>query len=57
MDLDESLKRIYLVMDKASIRKSKPMVRNIESRSYKVMYLPPYSPERDFLESFEKEAS
>lgn len=53
-DLDESFKRIYLVTDKASIRKSKPIVRNIEGRSYKVMYLPPYSPELNPSEIFWK---
>lgn len=54
MGPDESLKRIYLVMDKASIPKSKPMVRNIKSRSYKVTYLPPYSPELNPIEIFQK---
>ncbi|KAG1049739.1 hypothetical protein G6F43_007951 [Rhizopus delemar] len=44
MDLDETFKGIYIVMDNVSIHKSKPMLRKIESKSYKVMYLPPYSP-------------
>lgn len=41
IDLDESLKGGYLVMDNCSIHKSKPMIRKIESRGYRTMYLPP----------------
>ncbi|KAG1448508.1 hypothetical protein G6F56_008922 [Rhizopus delemar] len=41
MDEDESLKGSYLVMDNASIHKSKSMIRKIEARGYTVMYLPP----------------
>ncbi|KAG1446092.1 hypothetical protein G6F46_011913 [Rhizopus delemar] len=52
MDMDESMKGNYLVIDNASIHKSKPMVRKIESRGYKVMYLPPYSPELNPIEQF-----
>lgn len=52
MDLDESLKGSYLVMDNCSIHKSKPMIRKIESRGYRVMYLPPYSPELNLIEQF-----
>jgi hypothetical protein len=35
MDFDETLKGSYLVMDNASIHKSKPMIRKIESRGYR----------------------
>lgn len=52
MDLDQSLKGSYIVMDNASIHKSNPMKRKIESRGYHVMYLPPYSPELNPIEQF-----
>lgn len=44
MNLDEAFKGSYIFMDNAFIHKSKPMLRKIESISYKVMYLPPFSP-------------
>lgn len=37
LDLNEDLKGSYLVMDNCTILKSKPMMRKIESRSYKLM--------------------
>lgn len=52
MDQDESLKGHYLVMDNCTIHKSKPMIRKIKSRGYRVMYLPPYSPELNSIEQF-----
>ncbi|KAG1040302.1 hypothetical protein G6F43_012308 [Rhizopus delemar] len=52
MDLDETFKGSYIVMDNASIRKSKPMFRKVESKGYKVMYLPPHSPELNPIEQF-----
>jgi hypothetical protein len=52
MDLDQSLKGSYIVMDNASIHKSNPMKRMIESRGFHVMYLPPYSPELNPIEQF-----
>ncbi|KAG1446980.1 hypothetical protein G6F46_011592 [Rhizopus delemar] len=52
MDLDETLKGSYIVMDSASIHKSKPMLQKIESKGYKIMYLPPYSPELNPIEQF-----
>lgn len=52
INLDESLKGSYLVMDNCSIHKSKPMIRKIESRGHKTMYLPPYSPELNPIEQF-----
>jgi transposase len=52
MDEDESLKNNYLVMDNARIHKSKPMIQKIEARGYRVMYLPPYSPELNPIEQF-----
>ncbi|KAG1140519.1 hypothetical protein G6F37_009011 [Rhizopus arrhizus] len=52
MDLDESLKGCYLVLDNASIHKSQPMIRKIEKRGYKLMHLPPYSPELNPIEQF-----
>ncbi|KAG0777346.1 hypothetical protein G6F22_011935 [Rhizopus arrhizus] len=51
-DEDESLKGGYLVIDNASIHKSKPMIRKIKARYYKVMYLPLYSPELNPSEQF-----
>ena len=41
MDEDENLKGSYLVMGNASIHKLKPIIRKIEPRDYRVMYLPP----------------
>lgn len=52
MDMDESLMGSYLVMDNYTIHKSHPMIRKIESRGYKIMYLPPYSPELNPIEQF-----
>ncbi|EIE84017.1 hypothetical protein RO3G_08722 [Rhizopus delemar RA 99-880] len=52
MDLDETFKGSCIVMDNASIHKSKPMLRKIESKGYKVMYLPPYSLELNPIEQF-----
>lgn len=52
MDHDESLKGHYLVMDNCKRHKSKPMIRKIESRGYRVMYLPPCSPELNPIEQF-----
>ncbi|KAG0740020.1 hypothetical protein G6F33_000267 [Rhizopus arrhizus] len=52
MDMDESLMDRYLVMDYCTIRKSHPMIRKIESRSYRVMYLPPCLPELNPIEQF-----
>ncbi|RCH85203.1 hypothetical protein CU097_008583 [Rhizopus azygosporus] len=36
----------------SSIIHSKPMIRKIESKGYRVMYLPPYSPELNSIEQF-----
>lgn len=52
MDAEEVFKGSYIVLDNASIHKSKPMLRKIESKGYKVMYLPPYSPELNPIEQF-----
>ncbi|KAG1396024.1 hypothetical protein G6F60_009883 [Rhizopus arrhizus] len=52
MDIDESLKGSYLVMDNCTIHKSHPMIRKIEGRGYRVMYLPPYSPELNAIKNF-----
>ena len=52
MDGDESLKGSCLVMNNASIYKSKPMIRKIKARSYRIMYFPPYSPELNPIEQF-----
>jgi hypothetical protein len=40
MDEDGNLKGSYLRMDNASIHKSKPMIRKIEARGYRVMHSP-----------------
>ena len=45
MYLNEDIKANYLVMDKCTIHKSKLMMRKIKIRGYKLMRLPPYSPE------------
>ena len=52
MDMDKSLTGSYLVMDYCTIHKSLPMIRRIESRGYRVMYLPPCSPELNPIEQF-----
>lgn len=52
MDLDPNLKGNYLVLDNCTIHKSHPMRRKIESRGYKIMFLPPYSPELNPIEQF-----
>ncbi|KAG1166966.1 hypothetical protein G6F46_001288 [Rhizopus delemar] len=52
MDLDQTFKGNYIVIDNASIHKSKPMIRKIESKGYKVMYLSPYSLELNPIEQF-----
>jgi transposase len=52
MDMDEGLKGSYLVMDNCTIHKSHPMIPKIEGRGYRVMYLPPYSPELNAIENF-----
>lgn len=52
MDEDATMKGYYLVMDNASIHKFIPMQRKIESRGYKVMYLPPYSSELNPIQQF-----
>ncbi|CEP13855.1 hypothetical protein [Parasitella parasitica] len=52
MDSDENFKGSYFVMDNCTIHKSHPMKRKIEGRGYKVMYLPPYSPELNAIENF-----
>ena len=52
MDMDKSLTGSYLVMDYCTIHKSHPMIRKIESRGYRVMYLPPCSPELNPIERF-----
>ncbi|ORE05620.1 hypothetical protein BCV72DRAFT_136170 [Rhizopus microsporus var. microsporus] len=52
LDLNEDLKESYLVMDNCTIHRSKPMMRKIESRGYKLICLPPYSPELNPIEQF-----
>ncbi|KAG1607144.1 hypothetical protein G6F46_012510 [Rhizopus delemar] len=52
LDAEEAFEGSYIVLDNASIHKSKPMIRKIESKGYRVMYLPPYSPELNPIEQF-----
>ena len=47
-----SLKGSYRAKDRASVHKSKPTIRKIEVRDYRVMYLLPYSPELNPIEQF-----
>lgn len=49
---DENLKASFLMMDNCTIHQSKLMIRKIENRGYRVMYLPPYSPELNPIEQF-----
>ena len=51
-DMDEGLMVSYLVMYYCTIHNSHPMIRKIESRGYRVMYLPPCSPELNPIEQF-----
>lgn len=50
MDLNESWRETYLIMDNFTIHKPKPMIRKIESKGYRVMYLPSYSRELNPIE-------
>ncbi|KAK4513534.1 Lanosterol 14-alpha-demethylase [Mucor velutinosus] len=52
IDLDKNLKGSYFAMDSFTIHKSYPMIRKIECRGYRVMYLPLYSPELNAIENF-----
>jgi hypothetical protein len=52
MDMDKSLMGKYLVIDYYTIHKSHPKVKKIESRGYRVTYLPPCSPELNSIEQF-----
>lgn len=52
LDKDEQLSGMYLVMDNASIHKSVSVERIVIARGYKVLYLPPYSPELNPIEQF-----
>ncbi|KAG1149536.1 hypothetical protein G6F37_002681 [Rhizopus arrhizus] len=52
MNMDESLMGSYLAMYYSTIHKSHPMIRKIESRDYRVIYLPPCSPELNPIEQF-----
>lgn len=52
IDLDESWQETYLAMDNCIIHKSKPMIRKIPSKRYRVMYLASYSPELNPIEQF-----
>jgi hypothetical protein len=45
MDMDESLMNSYLVINYCTIHKSHPVIRKNDSRGYRVMHLPPCSPE------------
>jgi hypothetical protein len=50
MNMDESPMGSYLVIDYCTIHKFHPMIRKIDSRGYRVMYLPPCSPELNPIE-------
>jgi transposase len=50
MNLDESLKGNYVVMDNCTIHKPKPMIRKIESMEYKAVRLPSYLTEVNSIE-------
>jgi hypothetical protein len=52
MDMDKSLMGSYLVMYYCIIHKFHPMIRKNDSRGYRVMYLPPCSPELNPIEQF-----
>jgi hypothetical protein len=50
MNMDESLMGSYLVINYCTLHKSHPMIRKIDSRGYRVMYLPPCSSELNPIE-------
>ena len=52
MDRHEEFKHHYLIMDNAPIHKHQDIKNLIESRGYKCVYLPPYSPELNPIEQF-----
>ena len=52
MDIDESLMGSYPVINYCTIHKPHPMIRKNDSRGYRVMYLPPCSPEPNPIEQF-----
>ena len=52
MGMNESCLGSYLLMDYYTIHKSHPKTRKIENRGYRVMYLPPCSPELNSIEQF-----
>lgn len=52
MDTNEGLKGGCLVVDNSTIHKSHSMIRKIEGSGYRVMHLPPYSPELNAIENF-----
>lgn len=52
LDQDAEFSGVYLVMDNASIHKNESIQRIVMSRGYKVLYLPPYSPELNPIEQF-----
>jgi hypothetical protein len=52
MDMDKSLMGSYLVINYCTIHKYHPMIRQIGSRGYRVMYLLPCSPGLNLIEQF-----
>lgn len=52
MDAHPVMKNAYLVMDNASIHKNASIARIIQARGYRLLYLPPFSPELNPIEQF-----
>jgi transposase len=52
MDQYPHMKGHYLVMDNAPIHTSEDIAKYVESRGYRCVYLPPYSPELNPIEQF-----
>ncbi|KAG1467883.1 hypothetical protein G6F56_004163 [Rhizopus delemar] len=52
MDRHEQYKENYLIMGNAPIHTSDSIRKFIESRGYRCVYLPPYSPELNPIEQF-----
>lgn len=52
MNKNGVVKGSYIVMDNASIHKSQPMIREIKSKGYRVMYIPPCLLELNPIEQF-----
>lgn len=52
MDKFPEMRNFYIVMDNVPIYTSQDITNLIETRGYRAIYLPPYSPELNTIEDF-----